>query len=117
MLKRLIRGISVGSSQIAAFLDTSQKLFPSRLAYTHELSNIEITAFDGKHLHIGEGAYGQVYGVKPTQKSPELGNSIKLGTTRYGKSTAELCQIIDWQGSEIIFDIKREIYPKVAGYL
>jgi type IV secretory pathway TraG/TraD family ATPase VirD4 len=42
---------------------------------------------------------------------------IKLGTTRYGKSTAELCQTIDWDGSEIIFDIKREIYPKVAGYL
>ena len=42
---------------------------------------------------------------------------IKLGTTRCGKSTAELCQIVDWEGSAIIFDIKREIYPKVAGFL
>ena len=42
---------------------------------------------------------------------------IKLGTTRYGKSSAELCQIVDWDGSEVIFDIKGEIYPKVAGYL
>jgi hypothetical protein len=25
----------------------------------------------------------------PTEKSPELGNLIKLGTTRYGKSSAE----------------------------
>ena len=80
-------------------------------------TTIEITTFDGNHLLIGEGEYGQVYGVKPTKKSPELGNMIKLGTTRYGKSTAELCQIVDWEGSQIIFDIKREIYPKVAGYL
>ena len=98
-------------------LDTSHKLFPGRLAYKHELNTIEITAFDGNHLLIGEGEYGQVYGVKPTELSPELGNMIKLGTTRYGKSSAELCQIVDWDGSEVIFDIKGEIYPKVAGYL
>jgi hypothetical protein len=66
---------------------------------------------------IGEGEFGQVYGVKPTEKRRELGNIIKLATTRCGKSSAELCQIVDWEGSEIIFDIKREIYPKVAGYL
>ena len=40
---------------------------------------------------------------------------MKLGTTRCGKSAAEVCQIVDWEGSEIIFDIKREIYPQVAG--
>ena len=51
---------------------------------------------------IGEGEYGQVYGVKPTAVSPELGNMIKLGTTRYGKSSAELCQIVDWDGRGVI---------------
>jgi type IV secretory pathway TraG/TraD family ATPase VirD4 len=109
-----IRGVRITE---CSRLDTSQKLYPGRLAYKHELNNLEITEFDGNHLHIGEGEYGQVYGVKPTENSPELGNSIKLGTTRYGKSTAELCQIVDWEGSEIIFDVKLEIYPKVAGYL
>jgi len=104
MLTQLFKSISLWESRLLAFLDTSHKLFPARFAYKHELSDIEITAFDGNHLHIGEGEYGQMYGVKPTKKSPELGNSIKLGTTRYGKSTAELCQIIDWDGSEIIFD-------------
>jgi type IV secretory pathway TraG/TraD family ATPase VirD4 len=117
MLRRIWKAFWWWESWISAFLDTSHKLFPARLAYTHELNNIEITMFDGNHLHIGEGEYGQVYAVLPTEKSPELGNSIKLGTTRFGKSTAELCQIVDWDGSEIIFDIKREIYPKVAGYL
>jgi hypothetical protein len=117
MVKRLWKAFRLWVSWLAVVLDTSHKLFPARLAYKHELTNLEITAFDGNHLHIGEGEYGQVYAVKPTEKSPELGNSIKLGTTRYGKSTAELCQIVDWEGSAIIFDIKREIYPKVAGYL
>ena len=73
--------------------------------------------FDGNHLLIGEGEYGQVYGVLPTKKRQHIGNMMKLGTTRCGKSTAEVCQIVDWEGSEIIFDIKREIYPQVAGYL
>ena len=117
MLKRVFKLVSLFISWITVVLDTSHKLYPGRLAYKHELKNLEISDFDGNHLHIGEGDYGQVYGVLPTKKRRELGNSMKLGTTRCGKSTAELCQIIDWEGSEIIFDIKREIYPKVAGYL
>jgi len=117
MLTRIFQRISLWESRFLAWWDTSQKLYPDRLAYKHELNNLAINHFDGNHLLIGEGEYGQVYGVKPTENSPELGNMIKLGTTRYGKSTAELCQIVDFEGSEIIFDIKREIYPKVAGYL
>jgi hypothetical protein len=117
MLRSLLRDLSLFRSWLAVVMDSSHKLFPGRLAYKHELSTIEITEFDGNHLLIGEGEYGQVYAVKPTALSPELGNMIKLGTTRYGKSSAELCQIVDWEGSEVIFDIKQEIYPKVAGYL
>src|ERR687894_792013 len=117
MLKQFLKIFSQWVSWLAVVLDTSHKLFPGRLAYKHELNTIEITVFDGNHLLIGEGEYGQVYGVKPTKNSPEFGNIIKLGTTQYGKSSAELCQIVDWEGSGIIFDIKEEIYPKVAGYL
>src|SRR5919106_378037 len=117
MLRALLRDLSRFRSWLAVVLDTSHKLFPGRLAYQHELNAIEITGFDGNHLLIGEGEYGQVYAVQPTELSPELGNMIKLGTTRYGKSSAELCQLVDWEGSGIIFDIKGEIYPKVAGYL
>src|SRR5918998_1907142 len=117
MLMQLLKIFSQWVSWLAVVLDTSHKLFPGRLAYKHELNTIEITAFDGNHLLIGEGAYGQVYAVLPTEKNPELGNMIKLGTTRYGKSSAELCQIVDWDRSGFIFDIKEEIYPKVAGYL
>src|ERR671914_1819347 len=117
MLTRFFKIFSKWVSWLAVVLDTSHKLFPGRLAYKHELNTIEITGFDGNHLLIGEGEYGQVYAVQPTALSPELGNMIKLGTTRYGKSSAELCQIVDWDGSAFIFDIKGEIYPTVAGYL
>jgi len=109
--------MSQWESQFLAWWDTSEKLYQDRLAYKHELNNFAINYFDGNHLLIGEGEYGQVYGVLPTKKRQHLGNMIKLGTTRCGKSTAEVCHIVDWEGSEIIFDIKREIYPQVAGYL
>ena len=91
MLRALLRDLSRFRSWLAVVLDTSHNLFPGRLAYKHELKTIAITQFDGNHLLIGEGEYGQVYGVKPTEKSPELGNMIKLATTRYGKSSAEFC--------------------------
>ena len=117
MLTRLFQRISLWESRLFAWWDTSEKLYHDRLAYKHELNNLAVNDFDGNHLLIGEGEYGQVYAVKPTEKSPELGNLIKLGTTRYGKSSAEVCQIVDWVGSEVIFDIKGEIYPQVAGYL
>ena len=117
MLKRLWKAFRLWISWLAVVLDTSHHLYSGRLAYTHELNDLEITTFDGKFLHIGEGAYGQVYAVKPTKKRRELGNIIKLGTTRCSKSSAELCQIVDIDGSGIFFDIKREIRPKVAGYL
>ena len=117
MFKRIFKLLSLVISWLDVFFDSSQKLYPARLAYKHELHTLEITQFDGNHLLIGEGEYDQVYGIKPTKKRRELGNMIKLGTTRCGKSSAELCQIVEWDGSAIIFDIKREIYPKVAGYL
>ena len=65
MLRALLRDLSRFRSWLAVVLDTSHKLFPGRLAYKHELNTIEITAFDGNHLLIGEGEYGQVYGVQP----------------------------------------------------
>ena len=117
MFKRVFKLLSLVISWLDVFFDSSKKLYPGRMAYKHELHTLAIPQFDGNHLLIGEGDYGQVYAIKPTTKRRELGNMIKLGTTRCGKSSAELCQIVDWDGSAIIFDIKREIYPKVAGYL
>ena len=117
MFKRIFKFLSLVISWLDVFFDSSKKLYPGRMAYKHELHTLAIPQFDGNHLLIGEGDYGQVYAIKPTTKRRELGNMIKLGTTRCGKSSAELCQIVDWDGSAIIFDIKREIYPKVAGYL
>ena len=117
MFKRIFKFLSLVISWLDVFFDSSKKLYPGRMAYKHELRTLAITQFDGNHLLIGEGDYDQVYAIKPTTKRRELGNMIKLGTTRCGKSSAELCQLVDWDGSAIIFDIKREIYPKVAGYL
>jgi hypothetical protein len=61
MLTRFFNIFSQWVSWLAVVLDTSHKLFPGRFAYKHELNTIEITQFDGNHLLIGEGEYGQVY--------------------------------------------------------
>ena len=116
MLRSLLREISQYRSWLAAFLDTSHKLYPDRLAYKHELNPLKSRLCREPPLDWRRGLWPGVCRVT-NKKTPELGNMIKLGTTRYGKSSAELCQHVDWEGSEIIFDIKGEIYPEVAGYL
>ena len=58
MLTRVFKLLSLILSWLEVFFDTSQKLYPGRLAYKHELHTLTITQFDGNHLHIGEGEYG-----------------------------------------------------------
>ena len=57
MLTQVFKLLSLVLSWLDVFFDTSQKLYPGRMAYKHELSTLAITAFDGTHLHIGEGDY------------------------------------------------------------
>ena len=61
MLRGLFRVVSLVISWLDAFFNTNKKLFPARLAHKHELNDLEITEFNGNHLYIGEGEYGQVY--------------------------------------------------------
>jgi hypothetical protein len=60
MLRRVFIFLSLLISRIVIFFESNHKLYPGRLAYRHELNDLEITDFDGGHLHIGEGEYGQV---------------------------------------------------------
>ncbi len=58
MLKRVFKLLSLVISWLEAFFDTSQKLYPGRLAYKHELNILEITSYarkprplDGEEWH------------------------------------------------------------------
>ena len=59
MLTHFFKGVSKAKSRLSAFWDTSEKLYLDRLAYKHELSNLEITTFDGNHLLSEKGSMGR----------------------------------------------------------
>src|SRR5215210_6479991 len=54
--------------------------------------------------------------VHGSAKRPELGNVLVNGPTRCGKGLLATSQILTWEGSVIVNDIKGELYEKTAGY-
>jgi len=54
--------------------------------------------------------------VRPTQTRREIGNFLIVAPTRGGKGLLAISQLLTWQHSVIVNDIKGELYAATAGY-
>src|SRR5437763_1270249 len=54
--------------------------------------------------------------VRPTEKRREIGNTLIVGPTRSGKGLLAISQLLSWQHSVIVNDIKGELFQATAGY-
>ncbi len=54
--------------------------------------------------------------VRPTEKRREIGNTLIVGPTRSGKGLLATSQLLSWQHSAIVNDIKGELFHATAGY-
>src|SRR5256714_11496123 len=54
--------------------------------------------------------------VRPTEKRRELGNTLIVAPTRGGKGLLAISQLLSWQHSVIVNDIKGELFQATAGY-
>src|SRR5207248_4316425 len=54
--------------------------------------------------------------VRPTQQRREIGNTLIVGPTRSGKGLLATSQLLSWQHSVIVNDIKGELFTATAGY-
>ena len=54
--------------------------------------------------------------VRPTQKRREIGNTLIVGPTRSGKGLLAVSQLLSWQHSVVVNDIKGELFTATAGY-
>ncbi len=54
--------------------------------------------------------------VRPTKTRQEIGNTLIVGPTRSGKGLLATCQLLSWQHSVIVNDIKGELFLQTAGY-
>ena len=55
-------------------------------------------------------------GVRPTKNRREIGNTLIVGPTRSGKGLLATSQLLSWNHSAIVNDIKGELFAQTAGY-
>jgi type IV secretion system protein VirD4 len=54
--------------------------------------------------------------VRPTSRRQEIGNTLIVGPTRSGKGLLATSQLLSWNHSVIVNDIKGELFTQTAGY-
>jgi type IV secretion system protein VirD4 len=54
--------------------------------------------------------------VRPTRERREIGNTLIVGPTRCGKGLLATSQLLSWQHSVIVNDIKGELFAATSGY-
>jgi type IV secretory pathway TraG/TraD family ATPase VirD4 len=67
-------------------------------------------------LLLGIGPYDRLIRVQPKPRKPKIGNVLDIGPSQCGKSTREIGQILEWEGSVVTNDIKRQLRSETAGY-
>ena len=68
---------------------------------------------DGLLLGVGHSHF---LIVRPQKTRSELGNLLVVGPTRSGKGLLATSQLLTWQGSVVVNDIKGELFTQTAGY-
>ena len=90
-------------------------LHTARFAMLHELKPL-LTHKGGPSFLCGIGPYGRPIRAYPTPKKPKLGNLLDIGPSQCGKSYRQIGEILDWEGSIIVNDIKGELRNATGGW-
>src|SRR5262245_51270532 len=113
---RLRSTLHLLTSRIGASFSQETHLRNDRFALPHELSPILSPSLDGINVLLGEASYNHVLKVSRTKARRELGNVLVVAPTRGGKGLLAESQLLTWQGSVIVNDIKGELFHDTAGY-
>jgi type IV secretion system protein VirD4 len=107
----------VNISRIAAAFQSGKQLHNSRFARIHELTSLmtNLLATDTSLL-LGTTHLNNVLRVRQTKTRRELGNLLVVAPTRGGKGLLATAQLLTWNHSVIVNDIKGDLYAQTAGY-
>jgi type IV secretion system protein VirD4 len=114
-LSRLLFFLAVISRIGSLFSQTANKLHNARFAVIHELSDMMTDSPPTDSL-LGTRAGERMLHVKQTEHRRELGNLLVSAPTRGGKGLLAVSQLLTWNHSVIVNDIKGELYDQTAGY-
>jgi type IV secretion system protein VirD4 len=92
-------------------------LYTARFARHHELRQLVTKAIPPNGLIIGTtGMRRHTACVQPRQTRREIGNMLIVAPTRGGKGLLAVSQLLTWQHSMIVNDIKGDLFSQTAGY-
>jgi type IV secretion system protein VirD4 len=60
--------------------------------------------------------FNRFVAVRPSPARHEIGNTLVVGPTRSGKGLLAVSQLLSWQHSVVVNDIKGELFAATAGY-
>ena len=93
------------------------RLHKGRFATLYEEARIKTREVVPVSLLLGVSRVRKrMFLVRPTQKRRELGNLLVVAPTRGGKGLLATTQLLTWEGSVIVNDIKGDLYQQTAGY-
>ncbi len=93
-----------------------RRLHRARFARLDELTSITSRVPDPTSLLIGVNRLKHFLLVRPTKTRRELGNMLIVAPTRGGKGLLATSQLLSWQHSVVVNDLKGELFTATAGY-
>jgi type IV secretory pathway TraG/TraD family ATPase VirD4 len=113
-----LSGAVVFVNRVIAFFSRHHHLHTARFARLHEIAPLlsPITDDLKTSLLLGRSYLNQLACVRPTKTRRELGNLLVCAPTRGGKGLLAVSQLLTWQHSVVVNDIKGELFNQTAGY-
>src|SRR2546421_10625125 len=96
-----------------------QALHRARFAQLEQLCPLLPAGFPPDGMLLGTRRFllsKRLVTVRKTSQRPELGNLLIVAPTRSGKGLLAVSQLLTWQHSVIVNDIKGELFAQTAGY-
>src|SRR5438874_6906282 len=113
--QRFLLFLSMLYHRMHAFFSTDNRLHRARFARIDELAHLVSMTPPPDGLLLGR-RNGHFITVRPTRARRELGNLLVVAPTRAGKGLLATSQLLSWQHSVVVNDIKGELFQATAGY-
>jgi type IV secretion system protein VirD4 len=107
--------LSAAYHRIYALISPDKRLHQARFSRVDELHTLLHPTPPPDSLLLGTTKAGFV-AVRLTKERREIGNLLVVAPTRGGKGLLAVSQLLSWQHSVVVNDIKGELFQQTAGY-
>jgi type IV secretion system protein VirD4 len=115
-VKRFFYPLALVLSWWNAHFAKTDALYKDRFASDHEVADLSTDSLPNDSLILGINHFSRILHVRATENRQHLGNILIEAPTGGGKGLLAVSQLLTWQGSAVVFDLKGDLYDQTAGY-